>query len=149
MAVHSVAQDTQMNHKTQYGPVHTFPDIVFFADSKISTSARIRISTQDSSGNIASMGRNKAGEFGLNFMTESAQKSKKNAKKVNKVTSPDKKYPDLASTRFRIHYVIKNFHSQRIQNVLDSYAAIHLIRVDGGRSCGFKSTRIRVDYTRR
>ena len=93
------------------------------------------------------MGRNKAGEFGLNFMTESAQKSKKNAKnKVNKVTSPDKKYPDLASTRFRIHYVIKNFHSgERIQNVLDSYAAIHRIRVDGSRSCGFKSTRICLD----
>ena len=55
-------------------------------------------------------------------MTESAQKSKKNAK--NKVKSPDKKYPDLASSRFRIHYVIKNFHSmgERIQNVLDSYA---------------------------
>ena len=78
------------------------------------------------------MGRNKAGEFCLNFMTESAQESKKNAKnKVNKVTSPDKKYPDFASTRFRIHYVIKNFHSQRIQNALDSYAAIHRIRVDG------------------
>ena len=56
-------------------------------------------------------------------MTESAQKSKKNAKnKVNKVKSPDKKYPDLASSRFRIHYVIKNFHSIWIQNVLDSYA---------------------------
>ena len=53
LAVHSVAQDAQMNHKTQYGPVHTFPDIFFFADSKISTSARIRISTQDSSGNMA------------------------------------------------------------------------------------------------
>jgi len=62
-------------------------------------------------------------------MTESAQKSKKNAKnKVNKVTSPDKKYPDLASTQFRIHYEIKNFHTERIQTFW-----IHRIRVDGSR----------------
>ena len=32
-------------------------------------------------------------------------------------------YPDLASTRFRIHSVFKNFHSgERIQKVADSYA---------------------------
>ena len=35
------------------------------------------------------------------------------------------KYPDLASTRFRIHGVLKNFLSgERIQNVADSYAGI-------------------------
>ena len=34
-----------------------------------------------------------------------------------------KKYPDLASTRFRTHSVLKNFYSgERIQNVADSYA---------------------------
>ena len=33
------------------------------------------------------------------------------------------KYPNLASTRFRIYSVIKNFHSEeRIQKVADSYA---------------------------
>ena len=35
------------------------------------------------------------------------------------------KYPDLASTRFRIHGVLKNFLSgERIQNVADSYTGI-------------------------
>ena len=35
------------------------------------------------------------------------------------------KYPDLASTRFRIHGVFKNFlPGERIQNVADSYAGI-------------------------
>ena len=34
-----------------------------------------------------------------------------------------KKYPDLASTRFRTHSVFKNFYSgERIQKVADSYA---------------------------
>ena len=34
-----------------------------------------------------------------------------------------KKYPDLASTRFRIQSVFKNFHSgERIKKVADSYA---------------------------
>ena len=34
-----------------------------------------------------------------------------------------KKYPDLASTRFRIHSVFKNFHSkERIQKGTDSSA---------------------------
>ena len=39
--------------------------------------------------------------------------------------SSDKKkiYPDLASTRFRIHSVFKNFHpEERIKKVADSYA---------------------------
>ena len=32
-------------------------------------------------------------------------------------------FPDLASTRFRIHSVFKNFHSgERIQKVADSFA---------------------------
>ena len=36
-----------------------------------------------------------------------------------------KKYPDLASTRFRIHSGFKNFHSGgRIQKVADSYAGL-------------------------
>ena len=40
------------------------------------------------------------------------------------VTSPDKKYPDLAATLFRIHSVFQNFHSgERIQKVADSSAA--------------------------
>ena len=34
-----------------------------------------------------------------------------------------KNYPDLASTRFRFHSVLKNFHSgERIKKVADSYA---------------------------
>ena len=34
------------------------------------------------------------------------------------MTSPDEKYADLASTRFRIHSVFKNFHSgKRIEKV--------------------------------
>ena len=37
------------------------------------------------------------------------------------ITSPDKKYPDLASTRFRIHSVFKTLHSGA--EVTDSYAA--------------------------
>ena len=37
--------------------------------------------------------------------------------------SPDKKYPDLASTLFQIHSVLKNLHSgERIQKLVDSYA---------------------------
>ena len=33
-----------------------------------------------------------------------------------------KKYPDLASTRFRIHKELKNFHSgERMKKVADSY----------------------------
>ena len=41
-------------------------------------------------------------------------------------------YPDLASTRFWVHSVLKNFHSgERIEKVADSYAGqIHRIHVD-------------------
>ena len=31
--------------------------------------------------------------------------------RLTRLSHPIKKYPDLASSRFRIHYVIKNFHS--------------------------------------
>ena len=41
--------------------------------------------------------------------------------RLDLVTSPDKKYPDLAATLFRIHNVFQNFHSgERIQKVADS-----------------------------
>ena len=43
--------------------------------------------------------------------------------RLDLVTSPDKKYPALAATLFRIHSVFQNFHSgERIQKVADSYA---------------------------
>ena len=39
------------------------------------------------------------------------------------MTSLDKKYPDLATIRFQIHGVFKNFHSgERIKKLGDSYA---------------------------
>ena len=38
------------------------------------------------------------------------------------MTSLGKKYPDLASTQFRIRGVLKNFHpGERIQKLADSY----------------------------
>ena len=41
--------------------------------------------------------------------------------RLDLVTSPDKKYLDLASTLLRIHSVLKTFHSgERIQKVTDS-----------------------------
>ena len=52
-----------------------------------------------------------------------------------------KKYPDLASTRFRTHSVFKNFYSgERIQKVADSYAGFARLHVVGAKetTCGVK-----------
>ena len=60
-------------------------------------------------------------------------------------------YPDLASTRFRIHSVFKSFHSgERIKKKCGFVCWIHRIRVDGGRIrkekvVGFNNIRIGVD----
>ena len=60
-------------------------------------------------------------------------------------------FPDLASTRFRIHSVLKSFHSgERIKKKCGFVCRIHRIRVDGGRirkekAVGFNNIRIRVD----
>ena len=62
-----------------------------------------------------------------------------------------KKYPDLASTRFRIHSVFKNFHSGvRIKKILqillpDSPDTCGRKPYPQRKSCGFKNIRIRVD----
>ena len=66
------------------------------------------------------------------------------------MTSPDKKYPDLAFTRFRIHSLLKNLHSgERIQKVADSYAGCTgcvWTKADSAKkNCGFNQIRIRVD----
>ena len=54
-----------------------------------------------------------------------------------------KEYPDLASSRFLIDSVFKNFHSEeRIQKDADPYAGFNgcvwTEAVSGRRSCGFK-----------
>ena len=46
------------------------------------------------------------------------------------VTSQDKKFPDLASARFQIHSVFKNFYSSKS---CGSVWRIHRIRVNGSR----------------
>ena len=67
-----------------------------------------------------------------------------------------KKYPDLASTRFRIHSVFKNFHSRTF--VESRFKKLRIRLPDSpdtcGRkpylereSCGFKNIRIRVEGT--
>ena len=59
------------------------------------------------------------------------------------MTSPDEKYADLASTRFRIHNVFKNFHSgKRMPNSPDTCGRKPYPE---GKSCGLKNIRIRVD----
>ena len=66
------------------------------------------------------------------------------------------KYPDLASTRFRIHSVFKNFHSRTF--VESRFKKLRIRLPDSpdtcGRkpylereSCGFKNIRIRVEGT--
>ena len=92
--------------------------------NRICPSTRIWIhsSTQDSSGNIGkqSMRRKvvKTWERGCHLEYSSDGKElgcillrhRKKNKQTNKQTK--KKQPDLASTRFRIHSVFKNFHSR-------------------------------------
>ena len=76
-------------------PVHTYP-----------THIRIISITQDSSGNIGNWACVKVAILNTIFTVQLTLA-----------------YPDLASTRFRIHSVFKNFHSgERIQKVADSYA---------------------------
>ena len=63
------------------------------------------------------------------------------------------KYPDLASTRFRIHSVFKNFHSgepEQIKKVTDLYVVFtgyvwtwRFLNPER-KSCGFKNIRIRL-----
>ena len=48
-------------------------------------------------------------------------------------------YLDLGSTQFRIHSVVKKFHSgERIQKVADSYAGFTGDRVDGAEDLNVK-----------
>ena len=76
-------------------PVHTYP-----------THIRIISITQDSSGNIGNWACVKVAILNTIFTVQLTLA-----------------YPDLASTRFRIHSVFKNFHSgERIEKVADSYA---------------------------
>ena len=86
--------------------IHTYP-----------TRIRTHSSTQDSSGNIGNRACVEVAILNTVFTVNSWAQS---------VKSPDKtSYPEIASTRFRIHSVFKNFHSgepKRIQKVADSYA---------------------------
>ena len=76
-------------------PVHTYP-----------THIRIISITQDSSGNIGNWACVKVAILNTIFTVQLTLA-----------------YPDLASTRFRIHSVFNNFHSgERIQKVADSFA---------------------------
>ena len=59
-------------------------------------------------------------------------------------------YSDLASTRFRIHSVFKNFHyGERIQKVADSYAGfteyLWTKANPEKKNSGLKNIRIRMD----
>ena len=88
-------------------PVHTFP-----------TRFRINSSTQDSSGNI---GNRACVVKRTKFACCSAFHSKELG--LILLRHRVKKFPDLVSTRFQIHSVFKNFHSEeRIQKTADSYA---------------------------
>ena len=103
---------------------------------------RIHSSTQDSSGNI---GNRACVEVAI-LNTVLTVKSYR----LDLVTSPDKKYPDLAATLFRIHSVFQNFHSgERIQKVADSYAGftgyVWTEALSGKESCAFRNIRIRID----
>ena len=73
-------------------PVHTKP-----------TRIKIHSSAQDSSGNI---GNRACVEVAILNTVITVKNG------LDLITSPDKKYPDLASTRFRIHSVLKTFHSR-------------------------------------
>ena len=76
-------------------PVHTYPTYI-----------RIISITQDSTGNIGNWACVQVAILNAIFTVQMTLA-----------------YPDLASTRFRIHSVLKNFHSgERIQKVADSYA---------------------------
>ena len=104
--------------------VHTYP-----------TRNRIHSTTQNSFGNIGNRACVvKRAKFASRIMAESAQKQRKmrrarlTSRRLREGTLEwlrhrMKKYPDLASTRFRTHSVFKNFYSgERIQKVADSYA---------------------------
>ena len=76
-------------------PVHTYP-----------THIRIISITQDSTGNIGNWACVQVAILNAIFTVQMTLA-----------------YPDLASTRFWVHSVFKNFHSgERIQKVADSYA---------------------------
>ena len=122
-------------------PVRTYP-----------TRNRIHSTTQDSFGNIGNRACVvKRAKFASRIMAESAQNQSKmrrarltsqrvrvriwergchleygiHGKELGSILLRHriKKYPDLASTRFRTHNVFKNFYSgERIQKVPDSYA---------------------------
>ena len=117
----------------------------FFPDSKISTSTRIRIqikfarplvsrtriqihsSIQDSSGNIGNRASvvKRAKFTSCSALRECHLEYSIHGKELDSILLRHriKKYPDLASTRFRIQSVFKNFHSgEQIQKVADSYA---------------------------
>ena len=99
-------------------PVHTYP-----------TSIRVHSRTQNSSGNIG----NRACVV---KRTKFACCSAFHGKELGLILLRHrvKKFPDLASTRFQIHSVFKNFHSEeRIQKNSGFICCIHRIRVDGSR----------------
>ena len=134
------------------GSVHTYPDIfesaTFSFRSKISTSTRVRIriefattriwihsSTQDSSGNI---GNRACVVKRTKFASCKMHLRVKERKPGNEVVILNTVFTvkdwarscyvtgenlDLASARFPIHSVFKNFlYRERIQKVADSYA---------------------------
>ena len=106
-------------------PVHTYPTYI-----------RIISITQDSTGNIGNWACIQVAILNAIFTVQMTLA-----------------YPDLASTRFWVHSVLKNFHSEeRIEKVADSYAGlIHRIRVDDSKpnperkNSGLKNIRIRMD----
>ena len=112
-------------------PVHSCLDnfesaTYFFPDSQISTSTRIRIQIKFAHPHVSDTNPDSLSYQGL--LWEYWQQSMRrgiHSKELDSILLRRriKKYPDLASTRFRIHSVVKNFHSgERIQKVVDSYA---------------------------
>ena len=104
----------------------------FFPDSKISTSARIRIQIEFACPHVSDRYSDSLQYPGL--LWEYWQQSMRrgchleysiHGKELGSILLRHriKKYPDLASARFRIHSVFKNFHSEFV-------CRIHRIRVD-------------------
>ena len=133
--------------------VHTYPH-----SNRIYPSTRIRIhsSTQDSPGKIGNRASVVKRPNFASYLTLRGPGNKlailntvfKVTTWLDLVTSPDEKifiYPDLANTRFRIHTVLKNFHSGERISMSDASDTCGPRPYPERKRCGFKNTRIRVD----
>ena len=164
------------SHVSEYVWIRNF----FFRDSKISTSRRIRIQIGFAHPHVSDTYPDSLYYPGLlceNWQQSMRRKALKicillclertwerswhlnysiHGKELSSILLRHRitKFPDLASTRFRIHGVFKNFLSgERIQKVVDSYAGFtdtcRRKPYPERKSCGFKSIRIRADGQRR